>query len=144
MLTFIKEVKQPMAFWNRSKVTVKRRNPKTGKLEKVEQFSGSGKELDKMLQLKGMDTKPSKLSNQRDAQMQKHTERMAQIAGRTSNTMAAIGQAGNIVQKALNTQKNVSGNIVDTNKVETLVNGGATEASNQRDEDKEEDTDWVA
>lgn len=140
-----------MAIFRKAKVKQYALNPKTGKVQKVSQTTISGKNADasRVLEASGQNIKATKLGNVREAQRQHHTQEMAKIAGRTTNTANAITQLGLTTQKAIGSLKPIETNVTNsssttTSPVDQLVNGGAQPSGSTRDDDRDEDSEWVA
>lgn len=105
---------------------------------------GKGADAAQAMQAAGISKTKTKGFLKAQQQQNQHTERMADIANKAATRQAAIAQVGVLANKAINTAgKSFNSNITKQSTspatVQTLVNGGAEQASNSRDEDEDED-----
>lgn len=105
---------------------------------------GKGADAAQAMQAAGISKTKTKGFLKAQQQQNQHTERMADIANKAATRQAAIAQVGVLANKAINTAgKSFNNNITKQSTspatVQTLVNGGAEQASNSRDEDEDED-----
>lgn len=126
----------------RAKIVTFGRN-KAGKLVKTSKVvvKGAGADANAAMQASGM-SKSKTAGQLRSQQLQnEHAQKMAQIAGRTTNTAAAIGTIGQTINNAFNSFKPMQTGVTQSNttsapsSVQSLVEGGAESASNSRDDD---------
>jgi len=102
---------------------------------------GVGADVNTAMAARGQAQTKTKGQLMSQAEQNRHAEKMAQITNKAATIQSAIGQGALTLNRAFNSMKPVQTNITNTTptSVQNLVNGGADQASNSRDEDEEDE-----